>query len=94
MFLCRDDTNVGGDPAQEGKNLVEELGGLTYTSYLHLDKILTAQKLESEKDGAKVHDEHLFIVIHQGNRNNNIVYWLSTNPGCCFGVKFCRISKL
>uniref|UniRef100_A0A2P2HW23 Tryptophan 2,3-dioxygenase n=1 Tax=Hirondellea gigas TaxID=1518452 RepID=A0A2P2HW23_9CRUS len=45
-------------------NLMEH-GGQNYTSYLQLDKILNSQTLESEKDGKKVHDEHLFIIIHQ-----------------------------
>ena len=31
-----------------------------------LDKILEAQKLQSEIFGDKVHDEHLFIITHQG----------------------------
>jgi len=36
-----------------------------YSEYLQLDKVLTAQKLESEKLGRPAHDEMLFIVIHQ-----------------------------
>ena len=31
-----------------------------------LDKILDAQTLQSEQSGHRVHDEHLFIVVHQG----------------------------
>lgn len=31
-----------------------------------LDKILTAQVLQSELKANKIHDEHLFIVTHQG----------------------------
>ncbi|XP_064087527.1 tryptophan 2,3-dioxygenase-like [Macrobrachium nipponense] len=54
----------GLDPAQQGKNMVE-FGGITYNSYLQLHKVLTAQTLMSEQDGKPVHDEHLFIVIHQ-----------------------------
>eukprot|EP01135_Chromosphaera_perkinsii_P010593 Nk52_evm1s2185 gene=Nk52_evmTU1s2185 len=38
---------------------------LYYGDYLQLGKILNAQELESEKAGNRVHDEHLFIVIHQ-----------------------------
>lgn len=38
-----------------------------YGSYLQLEKILTAQTLQSEEVGGQpIHDEHLFIVIHQG----------------------------
>jgi len=47
-----------------GSNHMEH-GGVNYTTYLQLDKILTAQAPESAKAGANVHDEHLFIVIHQ-----------------------------
>ncbi|CAL4061243.1 unnamed protein product [Meganyctiphanes norvegica] len=57
--------NNGLDKAQDGKNMVE-YGGITYTSYLQLHRILHSQKLESEDtNGLPVHDEHLFIIIHQ-----------------------------
>ncbi|PWT74215.1 MAG: tryptophan 2,3-dioxygenase [Bacteroidetes bacterium] len=36
-----------------------------YSDYLHLDKILGAQFLESEKRNSPAHDEMLFIIIHQ-----------------------------
>lgn len=35
-------------------------------SYLKLEKNLNAQELQSEKKGNKIHDEHLFIITHQG----------------------------
>ena len=38
---------------------------LYYGSYLRLDKLLDAQELESAKAGTTVHDEMLFIVVHQ-----------------------------
>jgi tryptophan 2,3-dioxygenase len=38
---------------------------LYYGRYLRLDKLLGAQELESEKAGDTVHDEMLFIVVHQ-----------------------------
>jgi tryptophan 2,3-dioxygenase len=38
---------------------------LYYGTYLRLDKLLAAQELESEKTGSPVHDEMLFIVVHQ-----------------------------
>jgi tryptophan 2,3-dioxygenase len=38
---------------------------LYYGSYLQLDKLLGAQTLESTKAGGTVHDEMLFIVVHQ-----------------------------
>lgn len=39
--------------------------GIYYGDYLQLDKILGAQELESEKQGAVAHDEMLFIITHQ-----------------------------
>lgn len=50
----------GLEGAQEGRNLAEEFGGITYNSYLQLNQLLSSQKCMS-----KVHDEHLFIIIHQ-----------------------------
>ncbi len=40
-------------------------GSIYYREYLHLDKILDAQELESEKHGRPAHDEMLFIITHQ-----------------------------
>lgn len=39
--------------------------GVYYAQYLQLDKLLDAQVLESARRGTPVHDEHLFIVVHQ-----------------------------
>ena len=38
---------------------------VTYREYLQLDKILNAQQPQSAIYDTLVHDEHLFIVIHQ-----------------------------
>jgi tryptophan 2,3-dioxygenase len=38
---------------------------MNYHDYLQIDKLLECQKLESEAQGAKAHDEMLFIVVHQ-----------------------------
>ena len=38
---------------------------LSYGDYLELDKILDSQTLQSKKNGNIVHDEMLFIIIHQ-----------------------------
>ncbi|XP_076273641.1 tryptophan 2,3-dioxygenase vermilion isoform X2 [Rhynchophorus ferrugineus] len=38
---------------------------MLYGEYLMLDKILSSQRLLSEQDKRKVHDEHLFIITHQ-----------------------------
>lgn len=48
------------DAAQAGEHLGSEVGML-YGEYLRLDKLLKAQKMQST-----VHDEHLFIITHQG----------------------------
>ncbi|TRY73180.1 hypothetical protein TCAL_08175 [Tigriopus californicus] len=53
------------DVEQDGVNMLADAGGLSYTNYLQLDKILDAQELQSEIMGNKVHDEHLFIIVHQ-----------------------------
>jgi tryptophan 2,3-dioxygenase len=39
--------------------------GLYYGDYLRLDRLLGAQELESTKHGGTVHDEMLFIIVHQ-----------------------------
>ncbi len=36
-----------------------------YGDYLHLDRMLDCQHLESQQRGAPAHDEMLFIVVHQ-----------------------------
>ncbi|XP_067663604.1 tryptophan 2,3-dioxygenase-like [Haliotis asinina] len=38
---------------------------LNYTTYLKLTDLLQCQQLCSEKAGAAIHDEHLFIITHQ-----------------------------
>ncbi|CAI5445322.1 unnamed protein product [Caenorhabditis angaria] len=57
----------GNEESQEGVNKVELGFGQTYSEYLQLDKVLTAQRLYSEMDGRIVDDEHLFIIIHQAH---------------------------
>lgn len=44
---------------------MEEERGLYYHDYLRLDQVLSAQKLESTRHGATVHDEMLFVIVHQ-----------------------------
>jgi hypothetical protein len=39
---------------------------IVYNDYLHLDKVLNAQFPVSKKYGNMAHDEHLFIIVHQG----------------------------
>ena len=38
---------------------------LSYGSYLQLDRLLDSQILKSTESGNSVHDEMLFIIIHQ-----------------------------
>ncbi|KAG9347139.1 hypothetical protein JZ751_006066 [Albula glossodonta] len=52
------------DDSQTGVNKASK-GGIIYGDYLQLDKVITAQVLQSELGGNKIHDEHLFIVTHQ-----------------------------
>ena len=40
--------------------------GMLYAEYLQLDKILNAQRMVSARANQHVHDEHLFIITHQG----------------------------
>ncbi|WKX98286.1 hypothetical protein Q1695_013732 [Nippostrongylus brasiliensis] len=58
-------TDMAEDDAQAGTNKVELGHGVTYGQYLQLDKLLDCQKLQSEEQGHRVDDEHLFIIIHQ-----------------------------
>ncbi|XP_030882380.1 tryptophan 2,3-dioxygenase isoform X2 [Leptonychotes weddellii] len=52
------------DKSQTAVNRASK-GGLLYGNYLHLEKVLNAQELQSEIKGNKIHDEHLFIITHQ-----------------------------
>jgi tryptophan 2,3-dioxygenase len=38
---------------------------LYYSDYLQLDRLLSAQELESERRGRPAHDELLFVIVHQ-----------------------------
>ena len=60
LFLNRQ--NADG---QEGEILGSDVGML-YGEYLMLDKILSSQRMLSANSKHPVHDEHLFIVTHQG----------------------------
>jgi len=42
-----------------------EKSPIYYSDYLQLSSILNAQHLESEKNGRPVHEEMLFIIVHQ-----------------------------
>lgn len=53
------------DSVQNGEHLGPE-AGMLYGEYLMLDKVIDAQRLLSVEDNRPVHDEHLFIITHQG----------------------------
>jgi hypothetical protein len=55
-----------------------------YTDYLQLDKILNAQFPASQKYGNLAHDEHLFIVVHQGNYLSSLPLFLQLFLNCSF----------
>lgn len=73
--------------AQQGEVLGAEVGML-YGEYLMLDKLLSAQRMLSAQSSRPVHDEHLFIITHQGeclqtclNYSDHlisVVFWIST----------------
>lgn len=67
MFLCPELR------AQNGEHLGPE-AGLLYGEYLMLDKITSAQRMVSAEKNLPVHDEHLFIVTHQGTVQRNISF--------------------
>ena len=57
------------DSAHEEDQLDTQLdtqNGMLYGEYLQLDKILNAQRMLSARANLPVHDEHLFIITHQG----------------------------
>lgn len=57
--------NRGDDSVQNGEHLGAE-AGMLYGEYLMLDKVIDAQRMLSVQDNRPVHDEHLFIITHQG----------------------------
>lgn len=52
------------DP-QNGEHLGPE-AGMLYGEYLMLDSLLSSQRPLSKDGDNPVHDEHLFIITHQG----------------------------
>lgn len=55
----REDHDQDEDKLKQGPAML-------YSEYLCLDKILSAQRLLSAEYSDEVHDEHLFIITHQG----------------------------
>lgn len=46
------------------------VGNVSLIFLSQLGKVLSSQVLQSELKGRKIHDEHLFIVTHQGSSVN------------------------
>jgi hypothetical protein len=65
--------------AENGTHLGEE-AGMLYGEYLMLDKLLDAQRMLSSESKKPVHDEHLFIITHQGKFFNPalLFYFISS----------------
>ncbi|EZA49883.1 hypothetical protein DMN91_011631 [Ooceraea biroi] len=61
-MACPVSSGIAEDHDQDKDKLMH---GLLYGEYLHLDKILSAQRLLSAEYSDEVHDEHLFIITHQ-----------------------------
>lgn len=57
--------NSSNDHDEAAVPLSNEVGKI-YGEYLMLDKLLDAQCMLSKEDKRPVHDEHLFIITHQG----------------------------
>ncbi|XP_058647856.1 tryptophan 2,3-dioxygenase B isoform X1 [Onychostoma macrolepis] len=64
LFTSKPSQAEEEDESQKGINKAMK-GGIVYGEYLQLDKVLSAQVLQSQEKGNKIHDEHLFIVTHQ-----------------------------
>ncbi|XP_005800647.1 tryptophan 2,3-dioxygenase [Xiphophorus maculatus] len=64
LFKSKPSIEESQDASQAGADK-DSKGRIIYGDYLQLDKITTAQVLQSELQGNKIHDEHLFIVTHQ-----------------------------
>lgn len=67
LVAYRNGDNAGQDNTQKGEVLGSDIG-LLYADYLMLNKVLNAQKMQSAESDRPVHDEHLFIITHQGKR--------------------------
>ncbi|XP_068596428.1 tryptophan 2,3-dioxygenase B-like [Brachionichthys hirsutus] len=65
LFRNEPPTKEGKEDASQAGDNKTSKGRFLYGDYLQLDKIVSAQLLQSELKGNKIHDEHLFIVTHQ-----------------------------
>lgn len=54
------------DASQQGENRAKSAtAGITYPDYMQLNLLLKIQRPQSAVVGKPVHDEHLFIIVHQ-----------------------------
>lgn len=70
---------------------------MLYGEYLQLEKILSAQRMQSLTGKHPVHDEHLFIVVHQGKRKSRLKSFDETAIINCYAsteVNLILISEL
>lgn len=65
LFLLHRNLDGVVENGENGHHLGSE-AGMLYGEYLMLDKVLKAQRMLSSESNRPVHDEHLFIVTHQG----------------------------
>jgi len=63
--VSTEDNETSGCPVGIGKSRKPDSASLSYHSYLMLDRVLSSQCMQSEKNNKAVHDEHLFIITHQ-----------------------------
>jgi hypothetical protein len=64
---CADDATAAA-ARQEARRIVarrRQLEPLYYSSYLHVNELLSLQRPKSEEAGTPAHDEMLFIITHQ-----------------------------
>lgn len=66
--------------------------GKIYGEYLMLDKLLDAQCMLSKEDKRPVHDEHLFIITHQG-LSTSLAHTL-TLSNICISLSLCLAYEL
>ena len=62
--------DINNSPKKDGIPMPPEK--LNYGNYLQLDKVLGCNLMQSEVNGDTIHDEHLFITVHQGKEQIRI----------------------
>lgn len=73
---------MNGPKTVNGHKILGADVGMLYGEYLQLNKVLSAQRMASEKTSKPVHDEHLFIITHQGMLNLQLLDYSITFLTC------------